>query len=89
MILHAIKDPHVYLLRFDPRDHEQALAALLALGRWAGDARLNFTWYDAARLSDEIRRTGRRRSERRATEAHDAPWIGRAGRSARKDAAGE
>jgi hypothetical protein len=41
-----------YVVLFDEPGRREALRTL---GRWASNHELSFTWYDAARLSKEIR----------------------------------
>ena len=41
-----------YILLFTPATRGEALRTL---GRWASNAELNFTWYDAAKASQMIR----------------------------------
>ena len=44
-----------YVFVYDAGDKGQVSELLRTLGRFASDSRLNFTWYDAARLSQKIR----------------------------------
>lgn len=47
------KGPERYILLFDDSHRSEALRQL---GRWASNRKLSFDWYDAARLSQEVRR---------------------------------
>ena len=47
-----VKGPERYVVLYDADSTGQALRQL---GRWACDARLSFTWFDAAALSECIR----------------------------------
>ena len=44
---------HQYVLLYDD---EHRVEAMQAVGKWAADPELNFTWYGAAVLSQSIRR---------------------------------
>ena len=52
-VLALVKDGERFVFLYD----EQSVAALLqTLGRYAADPELSFSWYDAAVLSQKIRR---------------------------------
>ncbi len=55
-VLALVKDGERYVFLYD----EQSVATLLqTLGRYAADPELNFSWYDAAVLSQKVRRLQR------------------------------
>ncbi len=52
-VIALVKDGERYVFLYD----ESSLAQMLqTLGRYAADPELNFTWYDAAVLSQKVRR---------------------------------
>lgn len=52
-VLALVKDGERYVFLYD----EKSVATLLqTLGRYAADPELNFSWYDAAVLSQKVRR---------------------------------
>lgn len=52
-VIALVKDGERYVFLYD----DQSTAQLLqTLGRYAADPELNFTWYDAAVLSQKVRR---------------------------------
>lgn len=52
-VIALVKDGERYVFLYD----ENSVAELLqTLGRYASDPELNFTWYDAAVLSQKVRR---------------------------------
>lgn len=52
-VLALVKDGERYVFLYD----ENSVSALLqTLGRYAADPELNFSWYDAAVLSQKVRR---------------------------------
>lgn len=48
-----VRGPETYVVIWTARYRTDACKTL---GRWASDPELDFTWYDAARMSAEIRR---------------------------------
>lgn len=55
-VLALVKDGERYVFLYD----EKSVSALLqTLGRYAADPELNFSWYDAAVLSQKVRRLQR------------------------------
>jgi hypothetical protein len=52
-ILAFVKGTERYIVLYDDAARE---AALQTLGRWASHSDLSFTWYDAAVLSQRIRK---------------------------------
>jgi hypothetical protein len=53
-VLALVKGKERYIFLFDDDNRAEALRTL---GRYASDADLSFTWYDAAVLSQKIRQT--------------------------------
>ncbi|REJ66748.1 MAG: hypothetical protein DWQ31_13605 [Planctomycetota bacterium] len=66
-VLALVKGEERYVFLFD--DSSRA-AALRTLGRYASNPDLSFTWYDAAVLSQKIRRTA---NEPRPVRRFDLP----------------
>ncbi|MCA9026891.1 MAG: hypothetical protein KDA86_16920 [Planctomycetaceae bacterium] len=67
-VLALVKDGERYVFLYD----EKSVSTLLqTLGRYAADPELNFSWYDAAVLSQKVRRL---QSE---TEAEDPKYFRR------------
>ena len=56
-VLALVKGKERYIFLFDD---ENRLETLRTLGRYASNADLSFTWYDAAVLSQKIRQTAPR-----------------------------
>lgn len=52
-VIALVKDGERYVFLFD---EESAPKLLQTLGHYAADPELNFTWYDAAVLSQKVRR---------------------------------
>ena len=52
-VLALVKDGERYVFLYDNESMPQLLQTL---GRYAADPELNFTWYDAAVLSQKVRR---------------------------------
>ncbi len=50
-ILALVRGNDRYIVLYDADNKAEALKQL---GRWASDYQLNFTWYDAARLSQQL-----------------------------------
>jgi hypothetical protein len=63
-VVALVKDAERYIFLYD---HESAPALMQTLGRFAGDPELNFSWYDAAVLSQKVRRLNRETAERHET----------------------
>lgn len=55
-VLALVKDSERYVFLYDDESYGQLLETL---GRFAADSELNFTWYDAAVLSQRVRRLRR------------------------------
>ncbi len=55
-VIALVKDAERYIFLYD---NESAPALMQTLGRFAGDPELSFTWYDAAVLSQKVRRQNR------------------------------
>ena len=49
-----VKGDERYIVLFDEAHRADALRTI---GRWASNAELSFSWYDAARVSQRIRKT--------------------------------
>lgn len=58
-VLALVKDGERYIFLYDDHSTPQVLQTL---GRYAADPELNFSWYDAAVLSQRVRRLQRRLS---------------------------
>jgi hypothetical protein len=52
-VLALVKDGHRYVFMYDDNSFESLLQTL---GRYAADPDMNFSWYDAAILSQKVRR---------------------------------
>ena len=78
-VVALVKDSERYVFLYDK---ESTSALLQTLGRFAGDAELSFSWYDAAVLSQRVRRMEvtllQRMSHRReeAWTAHGSSFVG-------------
>src|SRR5262245_33013717 len=55
-VVALVKDAERYIFLYD---NESAPALMQTLGRFAGDPDLSFSWYDAAVLSQKVRRLTR------------------------------
>jgi hypothetical protein len=60
-VLALVKDSERYVFLYD---EESAATLLRTLGKYASDRELSFSWYDAAVLSQKIRRLARENQER-------------------------
>ena len=58
-ILVLIKNSERYVFLFDDESRAETLRTI---GRFASNPELSFTWYDAAKLSQEVRNIDDRRS---------------------------
>ncbi len=67
-VLALVKDSERYIFLYDEDSAEELLQTL---GRYASDKELSFTWYDAAVLSQRVRRL-RREAELEEYESFDA-----------------
>ena len=77
-VLALVKDSERYVFLYDD---ESADTLLQTLGRYASDKELSFTWYDAAVLSQKVRKL-----RRRETGPSEADWIpGSTHRDARRN----
>lgn len=56
-VLALVKGPERYVFLFDDTHRAEALEAL---GRYASNPDLSFTWYDAAVLSQKVRQENRK-----------------------------
>jgi hypothetical protein len=61
-VVALVKDSERYIFLYDS---ESTSTLLQTLGRFAGDPELNFSWYDAAVLSQRVRRLNRETAEER------------------------
>jgi hypothetical protein len=64
-VIALVKDKERYIFLYD---QESAPALLQTLGRFAGDPDLSFSWYDAAVLSQKVRRMHREAIQEREEE---------------------
>jgi hypothetical protein len=64
-VLALVKDSERYVFLYDDESPETLLQTL---GRFASDEELSFTWYDAAVLSQRVRRL------RQQAEREDEDW---------------
>ncbi|MCA8997499.1 MAG: hypothetical protein KDA80_10940 [Planctomycetaceae bacterium] len=67
-VIALVKDGERYIFVYD---EESASELLQTLGRYAADPELNFTWYDAAVLSQKVRRM---QAESRSGPSTDGPF---------------
>ena len=63
-VVALVKDAERYIFLYDD---ESAPALMQTLGRFAGDPDLSFSWYDAAVLSQKVRRLTSEAADERAT----------------------
>src|SRR5690242_19388629 len=61
-VLALVKGDERYIFLFDDNNRSEALRTL---GRFASNPELSFSWYDAAVLSQKIRRTGKQEASDR------------------------
>ena len=64
-VVALVKDAERYIFLYD---NESAPALMQTLGRFAGDPKLSFSWYDAAVLSQKVRRLNRESADEREAE---------------------
>ena len=77
-VLALVKDSERYVFLYDD---ESADSLLQTLGRYASDKELSFTWYDAAVLSQKVRKL-----RRQETAPSKADWVpGATPRNARRN----
>jgi len=69
-VLALVKDSERYVFLYDD---ESPGALMQTLGRYAADPELSFTWYDAAILSQKVRRLKR---EVELDESSEQPFRG-------------
>jgi hypothetical protein len=55
-VLALVKGEERYVFLFDDRNRSETLRVM---GRYASNAELSFTWYDAAVLSQKVRKTAK------------------------------
>ena len=63
-VVALVKDAERYIFLYDA---ESTGALLQTLGRFAGDPELSFSWYDAAVLSQRVRRLNRETADEQET----------------------
>ena len=63
-VIALVKDAERYIFLYD---NQSAQALMQTLGRFAGDPELSFSWYDAAVLSQKVRRINRETADERET----------------------
>jgi hypothetical protein len=61
-VVALVKDSERYVFLYDA---ESTSTLLQTLGRFAGDPELSFSWYDAAVLSQRVRRLNRESADER------------------------
>ncbi len=59
-VLALVKQPERYVFLYDD---ESTASLLRTLGKYASDPELSFSWYDAAILSQKVRRLRREKAE--------------------------
>ncbi len=64
-VIALVKDAERYIFLYD---HESAPALMQTLGRFAGNPELSFSWYDAAVLSQKVRRLNRETADEQEAE---------------------
>lgn len=69
-VIALVKDEERYIFLYDD---ESAPALLQTLGRFAGNPELSFSWYDAAVLSQKVRRLKREALEETETRHRFPP----------------
>ncbi|MBW3540509.1 MAG: hypothetical protein KY476_09570 [Planctomycetes bacterium] len=67
-VLALVKESERYIFLYDD---DSSAALLQQLGRFAADGELSFTWYDAAVLSQKVRRQSEQR--RQTTQQNRLP----------------
>ena len=72
-VVALVKDAERYIFLYD---NESAAALMQTLGRFAGDPELSFSWYDAAVLSQKVRRLSRDTADERGPHVR-APRVNR------------
>ncbi len=72
-VVALVKDTERYIFLYD---NESASALMQTLGRFAGDPELSFSWYDAAVLSQKVRRLHRETADERQSRVR-APRASR------------
>lgn len=64
-VLAMVKDGQRYVFMYDDNSFDHLLQML---GRYAADPELNFSWYDAAVMSQKVRRLQKHAAEKQAAE---------------------
>ena len=73
-VLALVKDSERYVFLYDD---DSAGSLLQTLGRFAADRELSFTWYDAAVLSQKVRRLKRQLDQEQLESELDLPGASR------------
>jgi hypothetical protein len=71
-VLALVKGTERYVFLYDDESHR---ALLQTMGRFASDADLSFTWYDAAVLSQKVRRLRDEQRTHTATSSQRLPDL--------------
>ncbi len=75
-VVAIVKGEERYVFMFDENSRAETLRTL---GQYASDPELSFSWYDAAVLSQKIRKTAKQHSKSEMAEPHfDWPVMDRA-----------
>jgi hypothetical protein len=69
-VIALVKDSERYVFLYDD---ESAPTVLQTMGRFASNPELSFSWYDAAVLSQKVRKLKREHAEESATDKSPAP----------------
>lgn len=64
-VLAMVKDGQRYVFMYDDNSFDDLLQTL---GRYAADPELNFSWYDAAVMSQKVRKLQKRNAEKQTEE---------------------
>lgn len=73
-VVAMVKDSERYIFLYD---NESTSTLLQTFGRFAGDPELSFSWYDAAVLSQRVRRLNRETIEEKTDAPFRAPRASR------------
>lgn len=73
-VLALVKDDQRYVFLYDDASHDQLLQTL---GRYAADPELNFSWYDAAVMSQRVRtlRHQYRKEQEKQEQKHESSRL--------------
>lgn len=70
-VLALVKDSERYVFLYDD---ESTATLLQTLGRYAADKTLSFTWYDAAVLSQKVRKLRQEAESERTNRLPETAW---------------